>query len=440
MKSSRRLAADFTSIGLSQGIAAVGQVVGIRILTETLSPAVFGEVSLMLGLAALAATALCNPAMQALLRFWPEYAQSADLSLLKRVALKRILKMSTLALPLSLPLFAFGIMKGWFGGVDVLLLVALVFIDGSRLLQTTIMNASRRHHMYGAWQVGEAWGRPLAAYAAVTLWGIGTATVLISFLAASAILYLVMVRLNSGSIRFTVDNQAKVDDLFQKFATYSRPLIPLGLIAWTSGMGDRYMIGCLLSAKAVGLYVAAYGLASRPMLMLSSVTELVIRPVYYHALGCGDAAGSKKFLALWFVVVGAIGGLSWGLFALCHKEIAFLLLGPQFREASHLMPWIAAGYGILALAQIPSRVCYAHDATRAVLICETVTAIISVAVGFPLIYFYGLPGGAVAVPVYFGAQLFLSTIFAVSIARRNANAAGKSLNDEGVASLCMTLK
>lgn len=429
MKSGRRLAADFTSIGLSQGISALGQVVGIRLLTEILSPAVFGEVSLMLGLAALAATALCNPTMQALLRFSPQYIQSADLSLLKRVALKRIVKISVLALALTLPLAVFGTMKGWFVGVDVLLLAALVFIDGSRMLQTTIMNASRRHHLFGAWQVGEAWARPLAAYAAVTLWGIGTETVLCSFVAASGILYLIMVRLNPDPVCSSGNNQAKADDLFQKFAAYSRPLIPLGLIGWTSGMADRYMVGWLLSAKAVGLYVAAYGLASRPMLMLSTVSELVIRPVYYSALERRDAAGSNKFLALWFVVVCTAGGLCWGLFALCHQQIASLLLGPEFREASSLMPWIAAGYGILALSHIPTRVCYAHDATRMVLICEAVTAIMSVAVGFPLIYFYGLPGGAVAVPVYFGIQLLLSTSFAVSIARRDANTAGASVCD-----------
>jgi len=60
----------------------------------------------MLGLAALTATALCNPTMQALLRFSPEYVQPDDLSLLKRAALKRILKISTPVLPLSLALVA----------------------------------------------------------------------------------------------------------------------------------------------------------------------------------------------------------------------------------------------------------------------------------------------------------------------------------------------
>ena len=53
----------------------------------------------------------------------------------------------------------------------------------------------------------------------------------------------------------------------------------------------------------------------------------------------------------------------------------------------------------------------------------------TVAVGFPLIYFYGLPGGAVAVPVYFGIRLLLSTSFAVSLARRKVNTAGASVYD-----------
>jgi O-antigen/teichoic acid export membrane protein len=57
-------------------------------------------------------------------------------------------------------------------------------------------------------------------------------------------------------------------------------------------------------------------------------------------------------------------------------------------------------------------VCFAHDATKSVLLSEATGAVLSGVVGFPMIYFYGLEGAAMAVPVYFGMQLLLSAYLA----------------------------
>ena len=39
---------------------------------------------------------------------------------------------------------------------------------------------------------------------------------------------------------------------------YALPLIPMELIFWVSGLGDRYVIGYLMTASDVGLYAATY--------------------------------------------------------------------------------------------------------------------------------------------------------------------------------------
>jgi O-antigen/teichoic acid export membrane protein len=172
-------------------------------------------------------------------------------------------------------------------------------------------------------------------------------------------------------------------------------------------MADRYMIGGILSVSDVGTYVAVYGLASRPMLMLSSITETAIRPAYYSAIG-RESPASKKYLSAWFLISAASGLSVCLLFAYFHQYLSYLLLGPAFYEGSYLAPWIAAGYGLSALIHITTRICYAYDATRSVLITETAGAFLAVAIGFPLIYSFGLRGAAMAVPVYFGILLVLS--------------------------------
>jgi O-antigen/teichoic acid export membrane protein len=286
-----------------------------------------------------------------------------------------------------------------------------------RLLRTTVMNASSQHHRYGIWQVGEAWGRPLLAYVATIWWGVHAEVVLGAFIVTSLALY--------GFLGYSPDSRSAVThsrdfnegDLLRKFQTYGWPLIPLGLVGWISGMADRYMIGGMLSAENVGMYAAAYGLASRPLLMLSSIAETSIRPLYYSAIVRNDLPASRKYLVTWFAVVSVAGTAVCLLFALFHEEVAALLLGPRFREASYLMPWIAAGYGLLALYHISARVCLGNDAPQAVTVTETAGALLAVVIGFVFIQAYGLWGAAVAVPVYYGVQFLGSVWLAVRSVR-----------------------
>jgi O-antigen/teichoic acid export membrane protein len=400
-----RLASDFFSVAVFQIIGVIGQLVGVRILTETLSPAVFGEVILWVGAAALATTTLFSPTMQALLRYYPKYAPMGGGWLIERAAFLNIKRTFFLSLPLSLPLIVLGVMESWIDIIGVILLLMLLTVDGMRTLRTTIMNANRQHHRYGMWKAGEAWGRPLLAYVAITWWGIHTEVVIMAFITTSIALY--------GLNSFISDRPSGVapiitineTDLLRIFKTYSRPLLPLGLLGWISSMADRYMIGGLLSPHDVGMYAAAYGLASRPMLMLSTIAETSIRPIYCIALGHNDSAASQKYLITWFVVVFLGGMAACGLFVFFHHYIAQFLLGSEFRKASYLMPWIVLGYGILAVHHILVRIFLAHDAPHLVTYTEALGAVLAVVIGFISIKTYGVVGAAVAVPIYFGIQL-----------------------------------
>lgn len=401
---------DLCVVGAFQVGSALGQVVGVRLLTEVLTPAVFGEASLLMGAAALMTSTLVNPSLQALLRHYPVEGGAENRTIVEAVTAKNIKRAVKAALPVCLPLSVMAFLVGWVTPFDVLLIAVLVGVDGLRMFQTAILNATRQHRRYGIWQNGEAWGRPIVAYGAVTILGVQADVVLASFAATSGLLYLMLRRKMPASLPVPHEG-SEAQELLENFKQYTIPLIPIGLIGWTSNMADRYMIGGLLSSKEVGTYVAVYGLASRPTLMLSSIAETAIRPTYYQALRRQSEA-SKKYIGAWFLIAGFGSAALWAGFALFHEEVASLLLGPAFRDGAYLAPWIAAGYGLLALVHITTRVCFAHDATKSVLFSEAAGAVLSVVVGFPMIYFYGLEGAAMAVPLYFGMQFLLSAYLA----------------------------
>ncbi|MCP9440072.1 MAG: polysaccharide biosynthesis C-terminal domain-containing protein [Nitrospira sp.] len=401
---------DLCVVGAFQVGSALGQVVGVRLLTEVLTPAVFGEASLLMGVAALITSTLVNPSMQALLRHYPAEARGGEQAIVEAVAIKNIGRTVKAALPVCAPLSLVAFLVGWVTPFDALLIAALVGVDGLRMFQTAILNATRQHRWYGIWQNGEAWGRPIVAYGAVTVLGVQADIVLASFAATSGLLYL-MLRRKMPVSPLVSHKGSEAQEVLGNFKSYTVPLIPIGLIGWTSNMADRYMIGGLLSSKDVGTYVAVYGLASRPTLMLSSIAETAIRPAYYEALRQQSGA-SKKYIGAWFLISAFGSAVLWAGFALFHEEIASLLLGPAFRDGAYLAPWIAAGYGLLALVHITTRICFAHDATKSVLTSEAAGAVLSVVIGFPMIYLYGLDGAAMAVPVYFGMQFLLSAYLA----------------------------
>jgi O-antigen/teichoic acid export membrane protein len=407
----RSLLSDGAWLTGLQALAVTGHLAGVRLLTEILPPAIFGELSLWLGIVALAAAGLANPTMQAMLRYYPEYALHGKGGLVKTVAREQLVKIIAWTVPLFLAGVIAAFMFGWVNMAILSLLIALVAVEIARMHSTALLNSVSAHRAYGIWAVAEAWGRPLLAWVLVISMGVSLTLVLAGFLLASLCAWAVM--------RGSVPHDRKVpaagteqSELVDRFWNYSLPLLPLGLLGWISGMADRYMIGALLSPAEVGLYVAIYGLASRPMLMFGGIVENTIRPVYQGALVEGDNRRAHIYLRNWalFILIGSLMAiaLAW----IGHAWLANILLGEKYRSVSYLLPWIVGGYAFYLQYQVVGRVCYAHGATHSILLVEGLGALLAIILGFICIILAGLWGAALAVSLYYGTQfiggLFLS--------------------------------
>jgi O-antigen/teichoic acid export membrane protein len=404
MTRKKSLLSDGAWLAGLQGFAALGQLVGVRLLTEILPPAVFGEFSLWLGVIVLAATGLANPTMQAMLRYYPEYALNGRGAIVMAVVSQQLLKLIKWTIPVFIIGATVALFFKWTGLITLGLLSALVAVEVVRMKYTTLLNSERHHRLSGIWAVAEAWGRPILAWAMVSMLGISIEIILVGFLLVSVCVFVgvrkfIVLQKNST---FSALEEA---DLAHRFWTYSLPLLPLGLVGWVSGMADRYMIGILLSPADVGLYVAIYGLASRPMLMFGAIIESVIRPVYLSALIEGDNNKANGYLKRWMLLI-VLGSLLAIMLALVgHQWLADILLGAQYRSVSFLLPWIIGGYALLIISYIANRICYANGATKSIFIIEVTGAVIAIIVGFVFIKWGGLKGAAVAIPFYYGVQL-----------------------------------
>jgi len=402
----KRLINDGAWTASLQVIAAVGQLVGIRLLTEIMSPRDFGVLSLYLGVVALLATCIVNPTMQALLRYYQEYAMIGYGRLVRIVASKQLISMLLWITPFFLVGIILLLVYDRVSFSDFILLGALVVIEIIRLQNTALLNSARMHKEYGFWAVADAWLRPLLAFVLFKYFGASLTLVIGAFFCSSLIVWFVMKR----TVPYDEDkkwNDSKFNKLKILFWRYSFPLLPLGILGWVTGMGDRYLIGIILSPADVGVYVAIYGLASRPMLMLGSIVETTFRPVYQNSVIVGDRSLATFYLKRWSLIIFIMASSAVIISLFSYDLLARIMLGEQFRYASYLFPWIVTGYAFYLFYQITGRICYAFGKTKKVLYVEmagSIIAIVSIVFG---IISLGLLGAGIAIVFYFAMQFMI---------------------------------
>lgn len=405
----RTLWNDGAWVAATQVLTAIGQLLGVRLLTEWISPEVFGQLNLWLGVVALVVACLATPTMQAILRFYPEHQKQGNAGLVLALARRQVLKITAWLSPVLLLMWALALYLGWASWLMTLIIVALIAIEIVRVQNTAVLSAMRSQRAYGAWLALESWLRPLAGVLAVYCIGAKAEWVLAAYFVASFSIWLFM---RQQMPKHTVaDQNISFNDAEVHFWRYMLPLLPLGVFGWLSGMADRYIINGIMTAADVGLYVAAYGLASRPVLMFGGILEITFRPVYQQAVIAGDDNTQRRHLRQWkrLLVVGCLSGLLIAIFA--HTWIAWLLLGPAFRSSSYLIPWLVAAHIFLILAQWKGRMLLVHSKTISLAKVEISATVLALLLSILLTPQFGLLGAAIAVIIGYMFQYGMASHF-----------------------------
>jgi O-antigen/teichoic acid export membrane protein len=410
----RRHLTDALWVISGTALSAVGTLVGIRVLTQYLAPAAYGAVSLALGLSTLAISLVATPLTQAAIHYYPALTQSDSTAELLR-SLRRSFGRAVPWTVAGAVLAAAAYMR-WGGGspVLVIILVLLLASDCWRSANLSLLNAARRHRPYALWVAGDAALRPLAAVLGVLLLGSAPEVVLGAYVVVSMTLVLVFSHRSGKTALATARPYSREESvaLDKRLWDYAIPLIPLGVIGWISNLGDRYVIGGLLSVADAGVYAAIYGLSSSPFLMVGGTVELALRPIHQAAVARGDQGHSRKMYRIWLISVAAVCGVGVLALAFGHRLVASLFVGAAYRHASDLMPWIGLGYAIRSVSAVFERMCYAYGQTRRVLMIQS-CSVAATLVATPLgVITLGLKGAAIAVPVYFSVQLAAAVVLA----------------------------
>ncbi len=396
----RRLSKEGAWIVLGQATAIVGALASVRLLTELLDPAAYGELALGLTLASLVNQTVLGPLANGITRFYAPAQERGDLasylSAVRGLVLAATAVIAIMILLAGAALLLAGQMQ-WIAIASA----ALIFagLSGYNAILSGIQNAARQRAIVALHQGIESWARFLLA-AALLLWLGATSAVAMAGFALGVTLVL-------GSqymfFRKIIHGDGVVADRSawqQQIWKYSWPISIFGIFTWMQLASDRWALGLFATTQEVGLYAALFQLGYQPMSIAAGMVMQFLLPIFYQR--AGDASDDRRNAGvnvLSWRLTGIALGLTGAVFfaaLLFHAQIFRIFVAAEYASVSHLLPWMLLAGGVFAAGQTLALNLMSQMKTQIMIAPKLMTALLGVALNFAGAYWYGINGIVIA--------------------------------------------
>ena len=395
-----RLSKEGAWIVLGQASAVLGSLAGVRLLTELLNPAAYGELALGMTVASLVNQTVLGPLSNGITRFYAPAQERGDLGSYLS-AVRSLVLAATAVIAIMILLAAAGLLIAGRMQWIAIAGAALIFagLSGYNTILSGIQNAARQRSIVALHQGIEPWARFLLA-AALLLWLGATSTV-------AMIGYALAITLVLGSqylfFRKVIHNDGVVSDRSnwrQQIWGYSWPISTFGAFTWMQQASDRWALERFATTQEVGLYAALFQLGYYPMSIATGMAVQFLVPIFYQRAGdASDHRRNASVSSLSWRLTGIALGLTGAVFlaaSLFHAEIFRFFVAVEYASVSHLLPWMLLGGGIFAAGQTIALNLMSQMKTQVMIAPKLTTALLGVALNFALAYSYGITGIVIA--------------------------------------------
>jgi len=412
----KRLGLEALWIAVGQGLAVLGSLVGVRLLTQFLEPAVYGQLALGMTLATFVQQVALGPLGGSFLRFFRPAEEAGQLGSYCE-AVQILLKRSTSILVGIIVLVALGFWGlghvHWLG----LMLAAFIFalISGYNSSLDSMQNAARQRAVV-AWHQGLGqWLRFLVAVLLISVLGPYSSVAMLGYALASGIVLgsqFAFFRRNIWK-KISAKPNAQQSDVVvwtRQMWDYAWPFTIWGVFTWVQFASDRWALELFSATSDVGLYAVLYQLGCYPLMLLSNFMVAFVSPILFSRAGDGSdlnrlnhARRVNVLVVLGSVVLTVLGTL---LGFLLHNQVFSLLVAPQYRAVSTLLPWMLMSGGLFASGQAASLLLLTELNSRGLIAPKIGTAVLGVLFNGFGAYWFGLRG-VVSASVVFSLVYFL---------------------------------
>jgi len=421
-----RVIREFALIAGGQSIAAFGGIVGVRLLTQALSPTIYGEVALGMTLALLVQQTMLSPLSVAFLRFFSPAREARTIgpysSAVRRLLLQASIAVAILGVVCTIGLV--GVAHAEWISV-VLAATALSLFSGYNVALDNIQNAARHRLLVVVHQIANQWVRFLVALALIVTFEKSSAMVLAAYALVSAATLLsrtLFLRKSLSAHGHTANNSPEAaQEMVARMRRYALPFATWGVFTWAFEASGRWALQLSSGTTVVGLYAALWQIGQYPIVLLADAIATTVAPIVFARAGDGsdrlrlkDAQRMNAFVTGSMFTIAIAATFAGYVF---QDRIVAILVGPEYRAIASLVPWAILAGGLFGCAQVAVlRILVSAD-TRVLIAPKIGTAIAGVVLKIGGAYLMGLPG-VVAASVIFSVMYL---VWIVSVNRRIAD-------------------
>lgn len=407
----RRLAKEGVWILSGQIASVVGALVLVRVLTEYLEPAQYGQLALGLTVAGLVNQVVMGGVTAGIGRFYSIAAEKNDLPGYLHASRQLMGYATVSVVAIALVLMAGLLFLGysqWLGLATAALVLSL--LSGYNASLSGIQNSARQRAVVAFHGGLDSWLKILLAVG-VMLWLGSSSTAVVLGYALSSLLV-------TGSqlifLRRLLRPQDKTPQPFANWGpqiwAYSWPFSVFGIFTWMQQISDRWALQTFSSGHEVGLYAVLFQLGYVPIGLATGMAMTFLGPILYQR--SGSASDQSRNISVhriaWRITFVSLlmTALAFALTFLLHEWIFQLLVAEKYHAVSYLLPWMVLAGGIFAAGQMLALKLMSEMKSSVMTSAKIVTAILGVGLNVYGASRFGLQG-VVAALVAFSCIYFI---------------------------------
>jgi O-antigen/teichoic acid export membrane protein len=407
----QRLAKEGSWIVIGQIASVTGALVLVRVLTEYLDPAQYGQLALALTVATLINQVVLGGIAAGIGRFYSVAAEEHNLGGYVHDS-GRLVGYATLAVVMVGLILMSGLLLLGYSRLTGLVAAALLFavLSGFNSTLSGIQNAARQRDIAAFHGGLDAWLKVLSAVGVMLWLGISSTAAVIGYSLSSALVTMSQLFF----LRRTIPQQqikAPTDNPFlRRIWAYSWPFSVWGVFAWTQQASSRWALELFGRTNEVGLFQALSQVGFVPIQILTTVTLQFIAPIMFSR--AGDATSSERkqnvkrlaerLAALGLALTICSSTIGWFF----HHEIFSLLLAKEYYGVSYLLPGVILAGGLLGVAQIFGTQIFSELRTKEVMSAGVITGSIGTVCNVVLVYSFNIRGAVAGLGVYAALNVY----------------------------------
>jgi O-antigen/teichoic acid export membrane protein len=412
-----RLSAEVGWVVAGQVASVTGALVLVRVLTEYLDSAQYGQLALGLTVAGFVNQTVMGGIVNGIGRYYSIAAEKQDLGGYLHATIYFLAYATAAVALIGLILIASMTWQGYSQWVS-LVAAALLFavLSGYNSTLNGIQNAARQRAIVAFHGGLDAWLRILLAVGVVLWLGTSSTAVIIGY-ACSCILITIsqLIFLRRTILQQHTPTHNRQQWMPQIWA-YSLPFTTWGIFTWMQQVSDRWALQVFGSNSDVGQYAVLFQLGFTPIALITGMAISFLGPILYQRSGDATDHGRNinvhRFslrIARISIIVTLLG---FTITITLHEWLFGILVAAEYRSISHLLPWVVLAGGIFAAGQILALKLMSEMKSSVMTTAKIVTALIGSILNVIGGAFAGLQGVVLATLVFSVIYFIWMTVLA----------------------------